>query len=1317
MSCSRLENTALLLRGELDGSDIEHAQQHLETCAFCFARLAHAAAELSEEPASHGLRPDLSSWLASSGLASPASEPSSERRHSGLRFPARASGSLGPFVIEGLLGQGGMGVVYRARHRESGELVALKTVNAPELSSFEGLRQEIRFLKDAHQPGIVRVVDYDLSAGDPWYAMELLEGETLADRHRTLWGSSTLPPASGQRTTGQTRAAAGELSEVLRIYLELCAPLDFIHRLGIVHCDLKPANVFLRDQRDPVLMDFGLVVPARGTIDRETLNPAVRRRGTLPYMSPEVIEGRIPDVRADLYALGCMLYESVTGRPPFVAATRKELSRMHSSSPHTPASELVSGVPPALDDLLARLLAKAPQDRIGHAHQVSELLLAVGAESDARRDSSLPSYLFRPQIVGRSESLRVVSQALERVSSGAGLFILVAGESGIGKTFFASEVAQRAASLGVRVVTGECQPSAVPNGSGTAALQGIRNFLDVVRDACRRGGQDVTDRLLGNYLGVLKQYSPALGGLPGAENYPEPAPLPDAAGRQRLLHALRTTLQEFARLRPCLLILDDLQWADELTLALLDTLDAEFFAATPLVLLGTRRSSEGSSALGRLAEKDGVSSVTLERLGADHTAAMVEQMLGVRSASEALIDFIAAQAEGVPFFVAEYLRAVLADGVLAWRNGSWSFDGQSHSLDKRLRGVAFPKRLQELVRHRLDELSAHAKHGVRAAAVLGRELDVGILSKVLEQPEEQVRAMLSEGISRGIFELGRAGYLRFAHDKFREFTYSDLQTDERRRLHARVADALDQQLRGSVELEARAGELARHYQLADDSAKAIDYYERAAERALLTAADAEAVVHLSYARELAGGSDARLPVLRRARWARGMADAKLGLGEANSSVEHLAEAAALLGHPVPQAAWAQGLKLGAQLLLQVFRRLTGVSRITSPSEIERRIEAGRVFERFSRAAYYAGQNRQLLLGCIYSLNLLETTGLAPELALAYTNVAAVCGILPAPKWVEKYFVMAGDALRETPDPANESLLRLLQAVFYTGAGQAQRAKEFAERGVAIADLIGFQRRFNECTAVRTGIEIHAGRVALAWRGIEQLHTAARARHDVQLEAWANLQRLECLTVTRDVEAARQQFQHSWPLLPDARPERLWASSLGALAHFRAGDLAAATEMALVATRLALAEPPVHLHCVNAYDLLTQTLIGLNRVPAKQLPATPAVLRSSLKRVLAQVRRSARVFRIAQPLAALQLGTVDWLRGKRERAIASWQTGASLARELDLPYHEARILSMLGDAEPGSERGRESRARVEQLLSDLTLEASALPAADRFGVSA
>jgi serine/threonine protein kinase len=271
---------------------------------------------------------------------------------------------LGRYRVVAPLGEGGMGVVFRGEDTETGEPVALKTVRVPYGSVLAGLRCEIHALTRVRHPGVVRIVDEGVEEGLPWYAMELLEGRTLEGYLRALWRpketgntlAATLPgtpstapvaktagrldlaittpaqavtgPADEPAITAASSprpAAAGRLGEALALVRRLCGPLAFLHGTGIVHRDLKPANVFIRDDDSPVLMDFGLVSRAEGAVGREVIEVAGEVAGTAAYISPEQIDGRLVDARTDLYALGCILYEIVTGSHPFTGKSVAEI--------------------------------------------------------------------------------------------------------------------------------------------------------------------------------------------------------------------------------------------------------------------------------------------------------------------------------------------------------------------------------------------------------------------------------------------------------------------------------------------------------------------------------------------------------------------------------------------------------------------------------------------------------------------------------------------------------------------------------------------------------------------------------------------------------------------------------------------------------------------------------------------------------------------------------------------------------------------------------------------------------------------------------
>src|SRR4051794_34504532 len=355
---------------------------------------------------------------------------------------------FGPYRLLSVIAEGGMGTVYRALSLRTGEHVALKTVRSPTPPLLGALRSEIATLRAIRHPGVVQVIDHGIEGGVPWYAMQLLEGRTLATFNHEIWpaggGSSAVrtttlstdigPPRLAtagaptplsfiDRQGEPPRAAVGRLTEALALYRKLCVPLAYIHSHGIVHRDLKPSNVFVDGQGNPTLVDFGLITYARGSIGRESLMSASTALGTLGYLSPEQAQGRLVDARADLYSLGCMLYETITGQPPFLGDTKEVLRRRQLEHDPVPPSQLVTGVVPKLDAVVLGLLAKSPQERIGYAADVSDVLSTLLGTSD---DVLEANYLYRPQIAGRQELLAALRESAQQAAGGRGEMILLA---------------------------------------------------------------------------------------------------------------------------------------------------------------------------------------------------------------------------------------------------------------------------------------------------------------------------------------------------------------------------------------------------------------------------------------------------------------------------------------------------------------------------------------------------------------------------------------------------------------------------------------------------------------------------------------------------------------------------------------------------------------------------------------------------------------------------------------------------------------------------------------------------------------------------
>ena len=398
---------------------------------------------------------------------------------------------IGPYRIIERLGSGGMGVVYRGEHTTTGSPAAIKTVEVLAPSRLAGLRREVDALTRIRHPGIVHILAQGVEHGCPWYAMDLLGGETLLSRGSKLWSSvsersrtvsmpwNTDPPATGEAVRERAPAewsrslppwAAGGSLPLLNTVRQLALTLAHVHGEGVVHGDLKPENVFLRPDGMPVLVDFGLTSHLRGVTGRESLEPTRGMAGTPAYMSPEQIRGELLDARTDLYSLGVILYWLVTGRRPFEGSQRA-LFEQHLSAPVPPPSALVGDFPRELELLILRMLAKDRNDRLGYAEDVAAVLDGLGTGPAAH--GSLPAprpYLYQPEFVGRTELLSRFEEWSQGPGQTPGSLVFLSGESGIGKTRLAMEVTRR--TLDRRVIVAECQTasSGAPGGLRSAPL-------------------------------------------------------------------------------------------------------------------------------------------------------------------------------------------------------------------------------------------------------------------------------------------------------------------------------------------------------------------------------------------------------------------------------------------------------------------------------------------------------------------------------------------------------------------------------------------------------------------------------------------------------------------------------------------------------------------------------------------------------------------------------------------------------------------------------------------------------------------------------
>jgi serine/threonine protein kinase/tetratricopeptide (TPR) repeat protein len=781
--------------------------------------------------------------------------------------------AIGPYRILEPLGRGGMGIVYRACHSGSERQVALKTVKLAAPLWLDSIRREIQALTRIRHPGVVQILDHGVQQGRPWYAMDLIEGESLRHFCHRIWAryrhASPKPGSDGNVSVTATvstqladlpnndvgvgdpwrkpkdardPAAAGELHSVLALVRRLCATLAFLHGEGLINSDLKPENVLLLDGK-PVVIDFGLTSFQPGRSGREAIEVRASRTGTLPYMSPEQVRGELLDARSDLYSVGCILYELVTGRPPFSGNPATVLAQHLSSIPTAP-SELVESVPRELERIILKLLEKNVADRFGYADEVASLLAELAGDGAPLEDfPPARPYLYRPRLVGRDEVLARLTTLRDGAASGSGALALLGGESGIGKTRLAMEVTRFQSNVRMQVVTSEASPLSGESTAavGSAPLHAVRPFLRAIADRCQQGGAETTARLLGPRRSVLALYEPLLAQVPAGDPLPAVMPLGADASRQRLLKYLAETMALFAQERPLTWVLDDVGWADELSLAFLLSLSKEYLATNPLFILCTYRSEEASPGVAALRGLAHVEDLALSRLDDRAMGTLVADMLAMRSAPESFVTFVRRQSEGNPFFVAEYLRTAVSEGVV-YRDErhTWRIASQGDGSPRSYASLSLPQSLRDVIDHRLRLLSPGARELGLAAAVLGRETEVETLLRVTSLDENASVASLDELVRRQVLEQPEPGHVRFVHDKLREVTYGQASAPARRNLHLRAGEVVEATL-GAADATRAWATLGHHFAAAERPDRAVHYLKLAANHARATYANEEAI--------------------------------------------------------------------------------------------------------------------------------------------------------------------------------------------------------------------------------------------------------------------------------------------------------------------------------------------------------------------------------------------------------------------------------------------------------------------------------------------
>jgi len=753
-----------------------------------------------------------------SGAAEPSRTPTPQTSPA---LPAAFAG--GRYQVQRFLGEGGRKRVYLAHDDRLDRDVAIAVIKTDGLDA-EGLtrvRHEAQAMgRLGDHPHIVTVFDIGEEDGPDGQAQPYIVSQFMAGGDL----EGVLQQAEDHRLP---------INEAARIAVQVWQALQHAHSRGIIHRDLKPGNIWLTEDATAKLGDFGLAV----ALDRSRVTQAGMMLGTVSYMPPEQALGRQADARSDLYSWGCVLYEMVTGRPPFLGDDAVAIISQHINTAPVAPSWHNPEVPRALEALILRCLAKDPAERPESAAAVPKAVQAMmdtaaGIADKAVHEPNPLDRLAGGVFVGREKEMDELRAGLEDALSGHGRLLMLVGEPGIGKTRTSEELATYAALRNTQVLWGRCY-----EGEGAPAywpwVQLIRSY------AHDRDPQALMSEMGPGAADIAQVVSEVRERLPGL---PTPPALEPEQARFRLFDSITTFLRNASNRQPIVLVLDDLHWADKPSLVLLQFLARELRGARLLVLctyrdVELRRQHPLSQTLGELAREGLSQRILLRGLTERDVARFIEITAGV-TPPHALVEAVYRETEGNPFFVNEIVRLLVTDGRLERPEEvtSWS--------------VTIPQGVREVVGRRLDHLSEECNRVLTIASVIGREFDLDILERVSDMPPERLLEVLEEAVAARVSsELPRAvGRYNFTHALIRETLYEELGATRRVRLHRQIGEVLE--AIHSDSLEPYLAALAHHFFQAapgGDVDKAIDYATRAGERALSLTAYEDAAGHFEMA--------------------------------------------------------------------------------------------------------------------------------------------------------------------------------------------------------------------------------------------------------------------------------------------------------------------------------------------------------------------------------------------------------------------------------------------------------------------------------------
>ena len=724
------------------------------------------------------------------------------------------------YDIKSELGRGGMGVVYRASDPLLNRDVAIKLIppNLLNPETEQRFQREAQLVAQMDHPAVVPIFDYGKHEGSLFFVMPVVEGTNLRWFQRD--GSLTL-------------------GEVIDIGIQVAEALEYSHSRGVSHRDIKPENIMVvrEDSRLRVrIMDFGL---ARGAAESRITKTGTIA-GTLSYMSPEQVAASGIDHRTDIYSLGTVLYECLTGEPPFSGELQSVLYRIVHEIPQSPRS-LGADINEDLESTVLTCIAKEPGKRPQRAGEVAESLRRSQTrlhQSDLGRSVVMTKTMMLPRValspfIGREKEQSELQKRLNAAVSGECQFVVISGEPGVGKTRLLDEIENLARARKLLVLHGRSieQDGAFPYQGFCEAIQEYFRIKDIPGSVANRIElADIAADLV-SLFPMLSEISEIRSAATGDSKLSQLSGSQGPENRTQIFELLARTLTRLAAGKPLILFLEDLH-AAEISIEALQYI-VRRLGPTPTLIVGTYRSSEVDSKnhplirmLGSFRGDRRFTAIALSPFAQSEHRLFLETLIGGPKLADNLVEKLYEATEGNPFFTKELVRSLLdSGGISKDQTGAWSL-GASTDLST----GELPATIQQAVEKRIERLPEELREILSLASVVGKSFDVRDLEALAGgDVEDSIDHLVEEGLLEEERE-SRGDRLTFSSGVVRDVLYGGISRRKRRSLHRKYAEEIERRHGGR--LERVYPQLVHHFSQGDVADKTVEYGLRMSKTAL-----------------------------------------------------------------------------------------------------------------------------------------------------------------------------------------------------------------------------------------------------------------------------------------------------------------------------------------------------------------------------------------------------------------------------------------------------------------------------------------------------